>query len=161
MTSLVVFDTQFGNTEKVARAIGKALESSGPVLVTSIDEIGANDLDGVDLLVVGGPTQGHRARKPLRDWVDNLSPKVLDRVAIAAFDTRLDWPKVLSGSAANTIEHIVRHHRARLVVPPKSFIVSESEGPLAEGELAHAVEWAEALAVKATAMLTRAVPVGP
>lgn len=151
MKTVVVYDTQFGNTEKVARAIATALESAGNVRLASIEEADEVDFDGIDLLVIGGPTQGHQARKPLREWVDNLSPAVIERVVIAAFDTRLDWPKFLSGSAANSIAHVVQRHHARLIVPPESFIVSGGEGPLADGELERAAKWADALAVKAGA----------
>jgi flavodoxin len=151
MNTLVVYDTQFGNTEKVARAIGTALESAGPVRVVSLEEAPEVDMAGVELLVIGGPTQAHRARQSLRDWVDSLPPETLQRMAVATFDTRLSWPMIFSGSAARSIEHIVRHHHAHFIAPVGSFIVKESEGPLADGELERATQWAQQLAVKAGA----------
>ena len=154
MYTLVVYDTQFGNTEKIARAIGNGLGDAGLVRIAPVAEAEGIDLTGVDLLVVGGPTQGHRARQSLRDYVEHFSRETLQHLSIAAFDTRLAWPLFLSGSAANTIDHIIQRKRLRLAVPPKSFIVSESEGPLADGELERATEWAKGLALKVGATLT-------
>ncbi len=148
MRSLVIYDTQFGNTEKLAHAIVARLESYGRTRVVAVADAADVSLENVDLLVIGGPTQGHRARKPLRDWVDALDPEDLKGLAIAAFDTRLSWPMIFSGSAAHTIANILQRHNARLALPPESFIVKESEGPLADAELERVAEWAEMLAAK-------------
>ncbi len=148
MRSLVVYDTQFGNTEKLAHVIVARLEQYGRTRLVSVADAAGVSLEDIDLLVIGGPTQGHRARKPLRDWVDALDPKDLKGLAIAAFDTRLSWPMFLSGSAAHTIANILQRHNARLALPPESFIVKESEGPLADDELERAAAWTGTLAAK-------------
>jgi flavodoxin len=149
MKTLVVYDTQFGNTEKVAQVIGQALACAGEIRVVPLTEVDRVDLTGVDLLVIGGPTQAHRARKPLRDWVERLSQDGLGRLDVAVFDTRLSWPAFLSGSAAHSIAHIFQRHNKRLLVPTESFIMEESEGPIAEDELERAAKWAKLLAVRA------------
>lgn len=148
MNTLVVYDTQFGNTEQIARAIASRLENAGIVQFLSVTEAAGFDLTGVDLLVVGGPTQGHSARQQLRHWVEELPPAVLRATAVATFDTRLRWPVVLSGSAARTIAKTLRKNGARFIVPPESFFVEGREGPLADGELERAAAWAATLAVK-------------
>ena len=148
MYTLVVFDTQFGNTEQVARAIGKGLEDAGLVRIASLAEAKEISLTGIDLLVVGGPTQGHRPRPDLRSWVAEIPAKVFERTVLATFDTRLNWPAFLAGSAAKSLAHVARHHQARLAVPPESFIVTKSEGPLAEGELERASAWGKTLSAK-------------
>ena len=56
MNVLVVYDTQFGNTEQVARVIASHLEPLGIVRLISVSDEAAVDLDNVDLLVIGGPT---------------------------------------------------------------------------------------------------------
>lgn len=158
MKTLIVYDTQFGNTEKIAHVIGQALERAGDVRVMPLNEAQAIELGEVDLLLIGGPTQAHRARKPLRDWVEDLSPDELSRLDVAAFDTRLSWPIFFSGSAAHSIANILERRRMRLLVPPESFIMQESEGPIAEGELERAARWAELLSVRAS-IVPRAAPV--
>ncbi|MGA7669788.1 MAG: flavodoxin domain-containing protein [Nitrolancea sp.] len=153
MYTLVVFDTQFGNTEKVARAIGKGLEGVGLVRVATLEEAREIDLNGIDLLVVGGPTQGHRPRPELRSWVAEIPAEFFERAMLATFDTRLNWPAFLAGSAAKSLAHAARRHHARLAVPPESFIVTKSEGPLADGELERATAWGQALAAKVGSMV--------
>ncbi len=153
MYALVVFDTQFGNTEKVARAIGAGLEGAGLVRIATLAEAKEISLTGIDLLVVGGPTQGHRPRPELRSWVAEIPAAVFERTMLVTFDTRLNWPAFLAGSAAKSLAHAARRHQARLAVPPESFIVIKSEGPLADGELERATAWGKTLAVRAGSMV--------
>jgi hypothetical protein len=61
-----------------------------------------------------------------------------------AFDTRLDWPKWLSGSAADKIARLLEEMECPMLADPASFIVERAEGPLAEGERERATTWARA-----------------
>lgn len=151
MNVLVVYHSQFGNTERVARAIAAHLEALGTVRVESVHDSTSLDLSGVDLLVIGGPTQGHGASQALRAWVDGVPEAALRGMAIATFDTRLRWPLFLSGSAARSIAKLLERNGAHLVVPPESFLVVGSEGPLADGEIERAGDWAKALAASVMA----------
>lgn len=149
MNALVVYDSQYGNTEKIARAIHAVLETPGSariVFVASTNEPAESELAGVDLLVVGGPTLGHAASKSLRAWVDRIPESALRNLTVATFDTRLRWPVFLSGSAARGIAAQLRRNGARMAVPPESFFVSGREGPLEAGELDRASAWAKSLA---------------
>src|SRR5690242_1409922 len=103
MNALVVYDSQYGNTERIARTIASQLERLGPVRLAPVGEATASDVADADLLVIGGPTQGHGARPQLRTWVASLPGTALQGRAAATFDTRLRWPVFLSGSAARTI----------------------------------------------------------
>jgi len=147
MNALVVFDSQFGTTERVARAIATRLESAGPVRLVSASDSPGIDLTGLDLLIVGGPTQWHGPRRALRAWIDAAPPVALRGLAIATFDTRLHWPAFLSGSAARTTAKSLQRKGARLVAPPESFFWNGKEG-LVAGELARATAWAESLVLK-------------
>ena len=57
MRGLVVYDSVFGNTERIAQAIGGALAGQGDVDVLKLGELSPERLAGVDLLVVGSPTR--------------------------------------------------------------------------------------------------------
>lgn len=151
MDALVVYDSQYGNTQRVARAIGSRLEKFGSVRLVSVEESPGIDLTGVDLLVIGGPTQAHNARRMLRDWIEAAPPAALHDLAAATFDTRLHWPVFLSGSAARSVAKILRRSGCRLIAPPESFFVAGREGPLLEGEIASAEAWADALGLKLAA----------
>jgi flavodoxin len=145
MNALVVYTTKFGNTEQIARAIGSALRVHGPTEVRPITQ--ADSIPpGTDLLVVGGPTQGHGIDGAMKTFLAGLSPAAVTDVPVAAFDTRLKWPMLLSGSAARGIAKQLGRLGGQVLVEPGSFLVEGGEGPLAAGELDRATAWAEDLA---------------
>jgi flavodoxin len=145
MHAMVVYDSMFGNTERIAQAIGAAIGDGAPVEVRPIAEAGGLP-PGLDLLVVGGPTQGHGVDPALKAFLDGLPSEAVRGVAAAAFDTRLRWPVLLSGSAARGIAKRLGQKGAHLLAEPESFFVEHKDGPLAEGELGRAASWARSLA---------------
>lgn len=149
MKALVVYDSKFGNTERVARVIAERLSAGEPAPMLAAMDATERDLAGIDLLVVGGPTQGHGVSQPLRAFLARTPAESLRGMPAATFDTRLHWPRVLSGSAASGCARRLEKSGARLVAQPESFLVMGSEGPLAEGELARASDWADTLREKA------------
>lgn len=152
MKALVVYDSKFGNTEHLARVIAESLIPGQQVRVVPAASVQSPDLEGLDLLVVGGPTQGHGLSPALRTFLDDVPASVLVGRSVAAFDTRLTWPKVLAGSAAASAAKRLTKRGAELVVEPESFLVKSSEGPLVEGEVERAVVWAAGLRNRMEAM---------
>jgi hypothetical protein len=175
MRAVVVYESMFGATEQVARAIADGLGAPGMAEVINVDD--ADDLGEVDLLVVGGPTHAHgmtrartreearreagnlakedpahgevHSRTGVREWLDALG-RSADGRAAAAFDTRLDKPRWLTGSAAVGVAKHLRRRGYRLAAHPESFLVTGSPpGELRTGELARAREWASGLLVSA------------
>ena len=71
-------------------------------------------------------------------------------MAAAAFDTRLPGPVSRTGAASSGIAHRLESAGCRLVVPPESFLVDASEGPIAEGEETRAGAWARTVVSAAT-----------
>jgi flavodoxin len=150
MNALVIFDTKFGNTERIAQAIGEGLRPMAEVEVRPFAEVAAIPA-GLDLLVVGGPTHAHGVDPALRSFLDEIASGSVAGVAAAAFDTRYRVPALISGSAARGIAKRLTHMGAHLVAAPESFFVEHSEGPLAEGEVARAESWARQMAGASTA----------
>lgn len=144
MKALVVYDSKFGNTEQLARAIAETLAAGEPAAVVPVpaSTARARDLVGIDLLAVGGPTQGHGLSPALKAFLESLPSEAVRDLPTVTFDTRLAWPRFLSGSAATASAKRLTQQGARLLRPPESFLVTGSEGPLAEGELARATTWA-------------------
>lgn len=145
MNTLVLYESQFGNTQHIAELIGKELEDYGPVRVTPISEYQPALLAGVDLVLVGAPTQAHGITEGMRRFVDNFEARPKGMTA-AAFDTRVKGPQFLWGSAAREIA--VRLERNGFQVPfdPESFLVTLSKQPvLHDGEERHAKSWARHL----------------
>jgi flavodoxin I len=145
MNTLVIYESQFGNTEQIARAIANALARRGPAHLEPILHAEHHVLEGIDLLVLGSPTQYHDATPDMLAWLDRIPPRALDGVHVAVFDTRYRMPRLLSGSAAHVIEQAIQKQGGKLIAPPESFFVAEREGPLEAGEVERAVSWSNVL----------------
>lgn len=145
MKSLVYYATRSGNTRQVANAMADALRPAGPVDVLPVEAGHAAITSDVDLILVGGPTEGHGMTPPVIAFLDAL-PSLAGRNA-AAFDTRVNWPRWASGSAAAGIRDRLEKASARAPVPSASFIVS-MKPEIEPGELRRAAAWASDLAGK-------------
>jgi flavodoxin len=141
LKALVVYDSRFGNTEKVAHAIAAALGPEDNVRTVKVDAVAAEDLQDLDVVVVGGPVHAWRPTKEIQAFLDSLQPNALSGVQAAAFDTR--FGSRLAGAAADNIEKALRKQGCTIVAPATGFIVLGGEGPLAEGELNKAAAWAK------------------
>jgi flavodoxin I len=140
MKALIVYDSVFGNTEKIARAIGGAID--GDVKVIRADGIKPANLELLDLLIVGAPTQGGRVTKPVRDFLNSIDEKVVKGISAAAFDTRSSTKWVgIFGYAAGRIAKSLQKIGANLVADPEGFFVTGTQGPLKEGEEERAAGW--------------------
>jgi len=144
MNALVLYESRFGNTERVAEAIALALQEAVPTKLAAVEEVTdcAETLRGIDLLVVGGPTHSHGISQHLRDTLECLGERSLAGIRVAVFDTRIPGPRLVTGSAAVRLARLLRRRGGWLVVPPANFIVEGREGPLEHGEVEHARAWA-------------------
>jgi len=142
MKTLVVYDSLYGNTEKIAQAIGDAL--TGEVRVLRVGEVDPSELTTLDLLVVGSPTHGGRASPAMREFLDKIQAPALQGINVAAFDTRLTsrWAAIF-GYAAGRIAKSLKEKGATVIGSPQGFLVTGTEGPLKEGELERAAAWAK------------------
>jgi flavodoxin I len=144
MKVLIVYDSVYGNTEKIARAIGGAI--SGDVKVLYMGEVNFTELKPFDLFIVGSPTQGGRLTMAIQDFLTNVPESTIKGIYVASFDTRLSTKLVgIFGYAAGKIADILRTKGGTLVIPPEGFIVKGKEGPLKEGELERAADWAKVI----------------
>lgn len=145
MTIQIVFDSEYGNTERVARAIAEGL-AAHDVRLTRIGDDPPLILDALDLLVVGSPTQGGRATTPINELIAELSPGLLAGTPIAPFDTRMTMKFVqIFGYAADRMARALDARGAARIVAPQGFYVEGKEGPLKEGELSRATAWGRQL----------------
>jgi len=152
MKVLIIYDSFFGNTEQIARAVGSSLESKNQVEVVKIGDLKPEQLTGVELLIVGSPTRAFRPTKPIVKFLNALPIGTLKGVKVAAFDTRinpadansrfLNFMVKMFGYAAEPIAKRLVKKGGEQVLSPVGFFVKESEGPLKEGELERAAKWA-------------------
>jgi flavodoxin len=144
MKALIVYDSVYGNTEKIAQAIGSAI--TGEVKVFRPAEVNPSDLESVDLLIVGSPTQGGRPTPAIQDFLSKVSEAAIKGINVAAFDTRFSTRLVgIFGYAAGRIASNLKGKRGALVASPQGFFVKGTKGPLKEGELERAAGWAKGI----------------
>lgn len=165
MRALVVYETIWGNTGELAKAIAEGLREGAGVevvdLVEATDAPAAIEPD-VDLLVVGGPTHAFSmstgstrdsARQQgattipargIREWLEQLAPPA-SAVAVATFDTRTVSPRLPGSAAKKALKRLVAKG-FRPVDKPATFGVHGYSGPIADGELERARQWGATLA---------------
>ncbi len=166
----IVYESMYGNTAAIARAIAEGVRAGGAeVSRAGVNEVTPEDALAGDLLVVGGPTHAHgmsrtTTRKTaiedakrtyqeptigpgLREWIDQLHG---DDHAAAAFDTRIDAPAAFTGAASKGIAKGLTHHGFRLAIERESFLVTK-QNQLVEGELDRAKAGGRTLATSLVA----------
>lgn len=149
--SLVIYDSVFGNTEKIALAIAAGLGTQA----IPVDRVNLKELHDLDLLVVGSPTRRFSPTESINRLLNNLPNSHLDGVSVAAFDTRIALETIDSkvfrfivdkgGYAAKAIAKALEKKGGRLVAQGEGFFVTDEQGPLKDGERERAADWARGL----------------
>ena len=147
MKILVIYDSQYGNTEQIAKAIASGLGIAGEVRTVKISEAKLGDITGINLLIVGSPTQGANATIAIQEFIKNLPDNSLKGVKYSTFDTRMTNKIIrMFGYASPKIAKGLEGKGATQTVQPVGFWVKGRKGPLKEGELERATKWAENIA---------------
>jgi len=144
MKALIVYDSVYGNTEKIARAIAEAITPSNEVKILRAGEANPSELASIDLLIVGSPTHAGRPTPAIKDLLNKVPE--LQGVNVAAFDTRIPTKLVrVFGYAAGRIANNLKKKGSTLIASPEGFFVTGGQGPLKEGELERAAAWAKGI----------------
>ncbi len=161
MRTAIVYEGTHGSSAAVARIIAAEAAVHGPVIVGEVHEIPLTELEGVEFLVVGGPThrwedwaddtrtptsahvlrEYHLMPDGVRSWLDHLPPR--PSFCAATFDTREPGLRVLTGTAALALYRALRRRGCHLVTRPASFLVKPGEiSELMDGERERVSAWA-------------------
>ncbi len=169
--AMVVYESMFGQTEAVARAVAAGVAQVRPVEVVGVADA-PTGLGGVDLVLAGGPTHAFSMSRPttrrdartkgategseavgLREWLGSLGDD--EHAAVVTFDTRVTSARHLPGSAARSALRAARRHGLQTAAPPESFYVEDLAGPLVAGELERARVWGRDVALSVSARPSR------
>jgi flavodoxin len=145
MKALVVYDSKWGNTEKIATAITAGI--GGGTRAIRVGSADIKEYEGIDLLVLGSPVQGGRATESMQNHIKSIPQAVAQKLNVATFDTRMAMKLAqLFGTAAARMADELKKAGSTLKSTPQGFVVKGRSGPLADGELERATKWGEELA---------------
>lgn len=169
MRALVVYESMFGNTRDVARAVAEGVSTRMPVELLEVTNAPSVIPADVTLLVVGGPTHAHGLSNPktradaarragdklvssgagLGDWLERVRPESAP-IPTVAFDTRIKGPGLLWGSAAKAVVKLLGSRDFSMIAQPMSFLVGGPTGPMFDrletGERERATAWGAGIA---------------
>ena len=159
LRALVVYESMFGNTEQLARAVAAGLQADHvSVTITEVSEAPFAIPPEVDLLVVGAPTHAFSLSRPstradavrqgaiasrqplgLREWLTSVSST--KGLGVAVFDTRMSKVRRLPTAAGPRAARIARKRGLVLLSKPIGFVVDDIKGPLGAHEIERAAAW--------------------
>lgn len=162
--ALVVHESLFGNTARIAAAVAAGLTAEG-YAVDAVDTAHPQptDLASYDLLAVGGPTHAFSLSRPntradavrqgapsydgpgLREWIAAAPAAGPGAPAVLVFDSRVSKVRRLPKAAATRATTLLRRKGYRVLDRPTGFLVRDVAGPLLDGEEARANAWARRL----------------
>lgn len=152
MKILIVYDSIFGNTMKIAKAIKESLKGE-EITLGRPKELKKGIIGEVDAIIAGSPTRAFKPTKKITKFLNSIHPKDISGKNALAFDTRISKDDVNSkvfntfekmfGYAGDSIEKILAKKGAIIAASHEGFCVKESEGPLKDGELDRAEKWAK------------------
>lgn len=150
MRGAVIYDTSYGNTKIIAETIAETLKESGMeadlLHVKDVRRLNAKDYD---FLVVGSPTRFGTMSLAVRGFLGRLKAEEWMKKSFAAFDT--ENPENIEkkqGSAGEKIAERLKERKMTQLSPVLKAVVLGQKGPLVEGEIERAKEYAKALAIR-------------
>ncbi len=72
MKTLIIYESFFGNTEKIAQAISEGLGASMNVEVCKVGDVKPEQIENADLLIVGSATRAFRPSPETKRFLSHL-----------------------------------------------------------------------------------------
>jgi len=134
MPLLVMYDTVYGSTERLAMTLAAELERLGAeVICRRQSESGEEDFIGVRLWIIGSPTHWGRPRFRFKTLLRNALKEAGNDHDFVVFDTRYEG---MHSGAADRIHRMMIKEGLRPLLPPQTFIVDGNELRAGEEERA-------------------------
>ncbi|MFW9938490.1 MAG: flavodoxin domain-containing protein [Candidatus Thorarchaeota archaeon] len=131
---IILYDSMFGNTKKVAMSLSRGLEEGGFYVDTRhIKDFKINQLENYDVIGIGGPTHFHGASKLMKGFLNKIKGLNIENKQGFAFETKADFR--LAGSAAKRIMRYLKKMKLNIINPIITGIVVDKKGPLQESTL--------------------------
>jgi len=149
----IIYDSLYGNTEKIAQTIKEVLEKKHEIDIKNVTEAKLKDFQEKDLVIIGSPTHTGRPSKAMQVLLNMLPKESLKGSKLAVFDTSMATYKQnffmkgvikFFGYSAPRVANILKKKGAE-IVSVQSFFVMNMKGPLKEDEVERAKKWGSGL----------------
>ena len=149
----IIYDSLYGNTEKIAQTIKEVLEKKHEIDIKNVTEAKLKDFQEKDLVIIGSPTHTGRPSKAMQVLLNMLPKESLKGSKLAVFDTSMATYKQnffmkgvikFFGYSAPRMANMFKKKGAE-IVSVQSFFVLNMKGPLKDDELERAKKWAKGL----------------
>jgi menaquinone-dependent protoporphyrinogen IX oxidase len=151
MKGIIIYDTTYGNTRKIAEAISETLKESGMEIdtyyVKDVKHFSARDYD---FLILGSPTRFGTMSFTLKSFISRVkSEEWMDR-PFGAFDTEMsaNIEKHESHAAEKIAEKLKDKQMIQLLPVLRAVVTDNMHCTLKEGEIERAKDFARNIAVE-------------
>jgi flavodoxin len=148
MKAVIIYDSVYGNTAKIGRAMKDAL-AAHEVAMIKVGDADMEKVKGADLLIVGSPTHGGRPTPAMKNFLRKIPKNTLRGIRAATFDTGI--PKAGQGAflklVISVLGYAAKHIATALkkkgatILKAETFCVAGKEGPLKNGEFDRVQSW--------------------
>ncbi len=151
MRILIIYDSIYGNTEKIVKGMTEVLNENHNVDIFRATQT-VPSISLYDVVVIGSPTLSFAPTKSIKTKIKSMVSQASDQKRFYIFDTRVDANKkenkvfsFLPHKKGYALDDMVKWLGEQLQIEKQSFYVKETEGPLVAGEVERAKEWVEVL----------------
>ncbi len=150
MKITMIYDSVYGNTEKIVKTIEDVLKGKHKVELKQVTDAKLKDFQKKDLIIIGSPTHTGRATKAMQVLLNMIPKGFLSGTKVAVFDTSMATYFFMKGIikffgySAPRVANILKKKGAE-VTSVQSFFVMGMKGPLKEDEVERTKKWAESM----------------
>jgi len=148
--AIVIYESKYGNTKRVAEAIVEGIREVQGVetVLNELEKVDFNKIAEYDVILIGSPNHYGGPTENVWEFIDKLEKLNLDGKRFAVFDTYLG--KGFFEKAAKKMEKRINEKVPGLkqIGPMLSIAVQGSKGPIVEGELPKSKEFGKKIATQ-------------
>jgi len=155
MKGIVIYDTSYGNTKRIAEAIAETLKESGiEVDLFYVKDVKKLSAKNYNFLVLGSPTKFGTMSLAVRFFLGKVKSGEWMNKSFVAFDTEnpenveRSQAENKEWSAAEKIAEKLRDKKMNQLLPVLKALVFGQKGPLKEGEIERTKDYARQIATK-------------
>ena len=149
MKVIIVYESKYGNTKRVAETIIEGINEIGEIDVffKELKEVKLENVPDHDAILIGSPNHMGGATKGIKGFIEKLGKLQLNEKMFAVFDTytKKDFEKGVKNMEKLIAEKVLG---LKQIVPGLSIEVQGVKGPIVETELPKCREFGKRIATQ-------------